>query len=60
MKMAAENIQMMAAALYDGGWTSDDRDWLMDEYKLTPEGADLICEEIRWSGEEDGVTIPRF
>ena len=50
--MTAENIQAMATALYDGGWTSDDREWLMDEYKLTPEEADLICQEIRWIEDE--------
>ena len=52
MKMTAENIQSMAAALYDGGWTSNDREWLMDEYKLTPLEADLICQEIRWIEDE--------
>lgn len=60
MKMTAENIQLTAAALHDGGWTSNDREWLMDEYKLTPEEADLICQEIRWIEDENGVTIPRF
>ena len=58
--MTAENIQAMAAALYDGGWTSNDKEWLMDEYKLTPEEASLICQEIRWIEDENGVTIPRF
>lgn len=52
MKMTTENIQMMAAALFDGGWTSNDRNWLMDEYKLAPEEADLICQEIRWIEDE--------
>ena len=51
--MTAENIQAMAAVLCDGGWTSDDREWLMDEYKLTPLEADLICQELRWIEDEN-------
>ena len=53
LKMTAESIQLTAAALHDGGWTSDDREWLMDEYKLTPLEADLICQELRWIEDED-------
>ena len=51
--MTAESIQLTAAALYDGGWTSDDREWLMDEYKLTPIESDLICQELRWIEDEN-------
>ena len=47
-----KDFEMNADALYDGGWTSNDREWLMDEYKLTPEEANLICQEIRWIEDE--------
>lgn len=33
-----------AAALYAGGWRSEDRDELIDEYDLTEYEADEICE----------------
>lgn len=35
-----------AAALYDGGWSSSDRDDLIDEYGLTEEQADMICHAL--------------
>ena len=38
-----ENFELCAAALYDGGWRSTDRDQLMSEYGLTPEEADELC-----------------
>lgn len=33
-----------AAALYDGGWRAEDRDELIDEYNMSEEEADAICE----------------
>lgn len=33
----------MAAALYDGGWRSSDRDELIAEYDLIPYEATCIC-----------------
>ena len=33
-----------AAALYDGGWRAEDRDQLIEEYDLTEEEADKLCE----------------
>ena len=33
-----------ASALYDGGWRSSDREMLRDEYDLSDEQLDLICE----------------
>lgn len=33
-----------AAALYNGGWRVEDRDQLIEEYELTEEEADKICE----------------
>ena len=41
-----KDFEMNAAALYDGGWRSTDRDQLMSEYGLTPEEADRICEVL--------------
>lgn len=35
-----------AAALYDGGWRSEDRDQLMQEYDLTDQEADEISTEL--------------
>lgn len=32
-----------AAALYDGGWRSEDREDLMSEYDLTEDEASEIC-----------------
>lgn len=33
----------MAAALYDGGWRSEDKEMLMYEYDLTAEEVNTIC-----------------
>ena len=33
-----------AATLYDGGWRAEDRDQLAEEYELTEEEADKLCE----------------
>ena len=33
-----------ASALYAGGWRSEDRTWMMDEYNLTEDEANAICE----------------
>ena len=41
-----KDFEMNAAALYDDGWRSTDRDQLMSEYGLTPEEADGICEVL--------------
>lgn len=32
-----------AAALYDGGWRAEDRDELIEEYRLTEEEVSEIC-----------------
>ena len=36
------DIQSMAAALYDGGWRSDDREWLQEEYNLSYDESEAI------------------
>ena len=41
-----------ASALYDGGWRAEDRDWLIDDYELTEEEADTICEYLKRYEEE--------
>ena len=40
------NFEMSAANLYDGGWRAEDRDHLIEEYDLTEEEADEICEML--------------
>lgn len=42
-----KDVNTSAAALYDGGWRSTDAEQLMDEYDLTQDEADAICEELR-------------
>jgi hypothetical protein len=42
-----KDVNMSAAALYDGGWRSTDAEQLMDEYDLTQDEADAICEELK-------------
>lgn len=41
-----KDITSSAAALYDGGWRSADKDQLMSEHELTPEEADALCREL--------------
>ena len=41
-----KDIQSSAAALFDGGWRSSDRDQLIEEYELTPDETDAICAEL--------------
>lgn len=36
----------MAASLYDGGWRAEDRDDIKDEYDLTDEQTEKICERL--------------
>lgn len=36
-----------AAALYDGGWRAEDRDDLIEEYRLTEEEASELCEILK-------------
>lgn len=38
------NAQDMADALYTGGWRAEDRADLLEEYDLTEEDVDVICE----------------
>lgn len=41
-------LSYTAAALYDGGWRAEDRDWLIDEYELSEEEADAICKMLAY------------
>lgn len=45
--MSRSDIESAAAALYDGGWRASDHDDLMDEYGLTADDADAICDVLR-------------
>lgn len=42
--MTIADYTSSAAALYDGGWRASDKDELMEEYELTEEEADRLCE----------------
>ena len=46
MMMNNSDILSAAASLYDGGWRSDDRDDLIEEYGLTGDEADKLCEAL--------------
>lgn len=39
-----KDYESSAAALYDGGWRSEDKEDLIEEYQLTEEEATNICE----------------
>ena len=41
-----------AAALYDGGWRSDDKDQLVEEYDLTEEEVEQLCENLAELGKD--------
>lgn len=41
------DINSSASALHEGGWTSEDKEQLMQEYQLTEEDAEEICEELK-------------
>ena len=43
-KQAMKDYLASAAALYDGGWRAEDKDQLVEEYELTEEEADKLCE----------------
>ena len=42
-----KDYESSAAALYDGGWRSEDKDQLMSEYDMTEEEADEVCEYLK-------------
>lgn len=42
-----KDIESSAAALYDGGWRSNDREELIAEYQLSEDEADAICEKLK-------------
>lgn len=42
-----KDINTTAASLYDGGWRAEDRCQLVNEYNLTTEEADEICEALK-------------
>ena len=46
MMMNYSDILSAAASLYDGGWRSEDRDDLIEEYGLTGVEADKLCEAL--------------
>lgn len=44
--MNKAEIESMAAALYDGGWRDTDFEELAEEFNLTDEEAEAICDEL--------------
>lgn len=42
-----EEVENSASALYDGGWRSDERDEIQEEYNLDDEWTDAICEKLK-------------
>ena len=51
-----KDLQASAAALYDGGWRSTDRDQLMEECQMTEDEAVKICELLaRWEKDLLGI-----
>ena len=41
-----------AAALYDGGWRFEDKDQLVEEYELTEEETEKLCEILAELGKD--------
>ena len=37
------NLQSIAAALYDGGWRSKDKECIVEEYGLSESDAETVC-----------------
>lgn len=52
-KIMINDIQSVAAALYDGGWIAADKDDLIEEYELTADEATEICELLKEYEEKD-------
>lgn len=46
VKDVIEDYDQVAASLYDGGWRAADRDDIKNEYDLTDEQTDKICEKL--------------
>ena len=46
MNMDRYEAMTTACNLYDGGWRASDKDLLMEEYGITSEDAELICEAL--------------
>lgn len=42
-----EEVEASAAALYDGGWRSKDRNELQREYNMDNEWTDAICKKLK-------------
>lgn len=53
MSTSTSDFQSIVAALYDGGWTSQDAEWLQEEYGLPEEYARSVCAAIGELNESD-------
>lgn len=38
--------------LYGGGWRAGDKDWLIAEYNITEEDAEMLCEALEMIEQE--------
>lgn len=42
-----EHVEDYAAALYDGGWRSTDKEEIKKRYNMNEEWAEAICEKLK-------------
>lgn len=42
-----ERVEDYAAALYDGGWRSTDKEEIKKKYNMDEEWAEAICEKLK-------------
>lgn len=55
--MVRQELLDEACNLYGGGWRAGDKDWLMDEYKITEEYAEELCEALRMIEDEENEEV---
>lgn len=51
----AQTAYDSAWALHDGGWNSDDREELSEEFALEKDEADMLCAYLEQIEEEEGI-----
>lgn len=53
-RITMTDYRASAAALYDGGWRAEDKDEIIEEYDLTEEEAEKLCELLTEFESEEG------
>ena len=48
-----KDYESIAAALYDGGWRSEDYEQIKTEYELTDDDVTKICELLKYYEEKE-------